>query len=149
MSDDNGNEAFLQALRQSRERTELASNIYAALKSTGSLSRHRLMVFRCERRCALLDIIETPDGTMIGFPRYKTSPASTEEASNEDGRRANTEDGWRRWKERAAFAENVSNPPLSCDHMHNVPVSDESISAHLSSGHAEVIVRRDGTRYAV
>ena len=147
---DPANAAFLAAVRASRERTEFASSIYDALLTQGEASAHRVTVYRCEmRRCTLLDLIDTPEGMIVGFPRYKTSVQQTEQTSSESGRRANTEDGYRRWKRHAAFVEHVSNPPLSCDDLHNVPLSDEAIRADLEARHSEVLVRKDGTRYAV
>jgi len=142
--------ALLEAIRTQPERTRFASGVYTALLAGGHLRSVKPLQYRCEHRCGLLDVFWTADGELIvGFPRYKTSPATTEQTSTESGRQKNTEDGWRRWKRHAAFAESVSNPPLSCDHLHNVPMSDDAIRADLDARHAEVIVRRDGSRYAV
>ena len=130
-------------------RSELASDIYGALKSTGQLHRHRMVTYRCSHRCVLLEVVDGgAEGLIIGFPRYKTSPEQTEATSNESGRRKNTEDGYSRWKQQAGFAENVSRPLLSCDHLRSVPLEDDAIAADLAARHAEVVVRPDGSRYA-
>lgn len=144
------NAAFLEAVRTTRERTQRASIIYDALVNTGRLHEAGLRVttYRCPERCTLLDLVDSPEGLLVGFPRYKTSPSTTEETSNASGRRKNTEDGWRRWGRHAAFVESVSNVPLSCDHLRMVPLTDDAVRADLAAGHVEVIVRGDGSRYA-
>ena len=88
------------------ERNRRAADIYAALKRTGRLRtvRPEPLTYWCAARCSLLDVITLPDGAgvILGVPRYKTSPGSTTDAtSSASGRKDNTEDGWRRWKEHA------------------------------------------------
>ena len=142
-------EWFRRLFIASAERSQLASEIYGALKSSGQLHRHRLLTYRCPQRCTLLEIVDAgPEGRIIGFPRYKTSRDQTERTSTESGRAKNTEDGYRRWKQHAAFEESVSRPPLSCDHLRSVPLEDDAIAADLAARHAEVVVRPDGSRYA-
>jgi len=147
---DSDNDAFLAAVRASRDRTHEASEIYAALRSTGRMASVSPLTYRCQSRCALLDVITTPAGDVIvGFPRFKTSPGMTTATSSASGRERNTEDGWGKWKARAAYRMNVSRPSLSCDHLHQVVLEDEGLDCDVRAGHAEVIVRRDGTRYVV
>ena len=136
-------------LRAAQQRSEQATQLYIALTTTGRLHEFLRLTYRCPNRCALLHLVDTPDGLLVGFPRFKTSPTETERTSNESGRAKNTEDGHRRWRQHAAYIETVSRPPLSCDDLHNVPLEDDALTADLDAGHTEVIVRPDGTRYAV
>lgn len=136
-------------LRRAAERSAQASALYVALRNTGQLHEHLRLTYRCPQRCALLHLVDTPDGLLVGFPRFKTSPEETERTSSEAGRAKNTEDGHRRWRQHAAYIDNVSRPPLSCDHLHNVPLEDAAIAADLDQGHTEVTVRPDGSRFAV
>lgn len=156
MSDE---DEFLDQLRElfaRRDReTKQAELIYNTLLSKGDLHSRRRNVqclsYRCaEHGCGLLDVITTPSGVVIvGFPRYKTSPEWTVESSSEDGRTANTEDGDRHWRCHAGPMSAVSNPTLNCDHLRSVLLLDADLQRDLAAGHAEVRVRRDGSRYAV
>ena len=128
---------------------DLASNIYTALRNTGQLHEHRLVAYRCEERCGLLDVVESPNGLIIGFPRHKTSPSVTTASSSAEGRARNTEDGDRKWRTQAGFIESVSRPVLSCDHVDRAVLEDADLRSDLDAGHTEVVVRRDGSRYAV
>lgn len=134
------------------ERTALASTLYEALVSSGKLhaAPTRTLTYRCDdERCTLLDVITTTSSEIIiGFPRYKTSPGHTEATSNDSGRKKNTEDGYRRWKRHAAFGDQVSRPMVSCDHIRGVTLEDDDVQADRTQGHAEVIVRANGSRYA-
>jgi hypothetical protein len=142
--------AIRQQVAEREARIEHATQIYEALKTYGQLHSHRLLTYRCQAgRCTLLDVVDgAAPGLILGFPRYKTSPAKTEVSSTQSGRRKNTEDGDRHWKGRGFFGNDFSGAlPLNCDHTYNVSLSHEVLTAHLEAGHSEVIVRTDGTLY--
>lgn len=122
-----------------KDRTALAESVYDALEAPGKLSSHRVLTYRCPRRCRLLEVIVTPQGLLLAFPRYKMSPTVNAERSSESGRAKNTEDGDRRWRRRAFFAESVGNCPLNCDHVREV-LELERIDADRAAGLTEVVV---------
>lgn len=140
-------------LDRSDDRSKRATWLYCMLLETGELRsiRVRCLTYRCAQgRCAVLDVFEVPgEGLAVGFPRYKTSPQPSDRASNESGRAKNTEDGWRRWRRWAIFADSISSPPLLCDHLREVWLAGDAMVADWDAGHTEVRVRRDGSRYAV
>lgn len=136
---DEATRQLLELFRLNDERATLADSIYAALRSAGWLTSHRVLTYRCSQRCLLLDVVVTPQGTLLAFPRYKLSPALNAESSSESGRAKNTEDGDRRWRGRAFFAESVGNCPLNCDHVRAVLELDR-IDADLDAGRSEVTI---------
>lgn len=140
---------FRDLFWRSTERTLLASSIYAALLNRGELHQHRHLTYRCSvERCSVLEVIAVGESDLIlAFPRYKTSPGETERSSSESGRMKNTDDGYRRWRNRAAFIESVMTPPLSCDHLRSVPLADSALDEDLLAQHTLVMVRPDGSRY--
>ena len=144
---------FGEFLAQDSARTELANTIYDNYLQTGRLpGQLRLrLTYRCHRkRCAVMHVIDLPDGRVFGFPRYKTSAAVTTATSSESGRENNTEDGDRRWKSHATLVERVvSNATLACDHVNGITLDAAAIEEDLTAGHAQVRVRPDGSRYAV
>ncbi len=148
---DRDNDAFRADERAVRDRTHEASGIYAALESTGRMASVSPLTYRCQRRCALLDVITLPDGAgvIVGFPRYETSPGMTAAFSSARGRERNTEDGLGKWKVRASYRVDVGRLALSCDHLHWVVLEAEDLDGDVRAGHTEIIVRRDGTRYVV
>lgn len=143
------------------ERTALARGLYVAI--LGDPARLRLvrrMQYRCatSRHCLLLDAIETPAGVVIHRPRYKYSPSQNEARSSEEGRRANTYDGENHWREHTYFLEQsaLAHPwadamrlGLTCDHVLDAPLRAPDFAADWQGGHAEMRLRRDGSRYAV
>jgi len=136
------------------ERNRRAAEIYAALTSTGRLRtlRPEPLTYWCAARCSLLDVITLPDGAgvILGVPRFKISPGRNDATSSAAGRKNNTEDGRRRWKEHANLLGDVNRlTMLSCDHLHHVFLPDEAIQEDLEARRVEVVVRRDGTRYVV
>lgn len=135
-----------------RSRTEQATALYDVLVRTDELhsSRVHCLTYRCERRCSLLDVFDAgPFGTIIGFPRYKTSPQATERTSTESGRAVNTEDGFRRWNRHAGQGSSDWDIGVNCDHLHNVILNGLDIADDYANGRTEITVRRDGSRCAV
>lgn len=126
----------------------LAANIYAALQATRELHRYRAVTYRCghERRCLLLDVVQTPRGLIFHNPPYKLSPARNDADSSESGRARNTRDGDRHWNAQTYFASECLNVSLNCDHVHRVTLDKDEIQSDLDARHAEVVVAPDGTR---
>jgi len=100
-----------------RARNAMATTVYGALVDTGKLSGHLLLTYRCPLRCAVLHVINTPQGVIFGWPRYKTSTETTARQSSAGGRAANTEDGNRHWKRRASYVDTVDSAGVQCDHL--------------------------------
>lgn len=133
------------AHERTRERNALAAAVYDALRATGKLSSHRLLSYRCPRRCLLLDVVNTPNGLILHRPRYKLSPQVNAESSNASGRSKNTEDGDRRWRANTGFVETWGNVPMSCDHV-RVTLNLDELQADLDARHAEVTLTSSGER---
>lgn len=146
--------------------TTTPEDLYTALISDGRATQLRRLTYRCAtpHRCLLLDVIETPLGTVLHQKRYKSSPEVNLRRSSAAGRAANTIDGDRRWKPRTFYLEQSglawSQEPragqsLRCDHVGVLPDGGDVVlvaaefTADWSCGHTEVLVRRDGSRYAV
>lgn len=145
---------FGEYMAQDTAHTELANVIYDTYLQAGRLPNQvRLrLTYRCYRkqRCAVMHVIDLPHGRVFGFPRYKTSEAVTQATSSEAGRANNTEDGDHRWKSHASFVPRVvSDATLACDHLNGVVLDAAAIEEDLATGHADVRVRPDGSRYAV
>lgn len=136
------------------------AELYRALLSSGRLSGLRRLTYRCAtHRCTLLDAVDTPMGILLHQIRFKQSNEINQERSSESGRRANTTDGDRHWRERTYWLpESALNWPqdlggqaLTCDHV-GVPyvlLRAGDFHEDWDAGHAEVRVRVDGSRYAV
>jgi hypothetical protein len=125
-------------MKAQEERAVLATAVYRALKSTGKLASHRLLSYRCSRRCLLLDVLRFPAGVVYASPRYKLSPGVNDRASSASARAERTEDGDRHWRTRAYFAQDALNAPVTCDHVRS-SISKEEIDADLGSGATEVV----------
>jgi len=96
---------------------DAADRIYDALVKTRTISKRALLTYRFGRcRCAVLHVIESPNGVILGFPRYKMSRSLNSETSNASGRANNTEDGDRHWKQHAGYFVSDVNIELRCDH---------------------------------
>ncbi|CAN5831004.1 hypothetical protein BH24ACT3_BH24ACT3_11510 [soil metagenome] len=124
--------------------TPSAEDLYAALTHTRQLSSHRLVAYRCSlprKRCLLLDVIETPAGRLLHFPRYKLPPGVNEATSSEAGRAANTEDGGHKWKGGTGFESAVADSfEVHCDHVRAVVLTKAGIVADVGAGRREVTV---------
>lgn len=126
---------------EGQERTAAAEAFYAMLSQRGELKSHRVLSYRCPRRCLLADVLNTQQGLIVHQPRYKLSPALNSKTSNESGRRKNTEDGDRRWKARTYPIGLAANLTLACDHVpaHHV-LELEQVHSDLAAKRREVIV---------
>ncbi len=133
-----------QTFADSRQRTALATAAYEALKQAKRLSSHRLITYRCPRRCLLLDVLNLPQGVVLHQPAYKLPPAVNEAASSESGRVANTTDGRNHWQAQTFFAEDCANVSTNCPHVHQAVVDKTEIQADLDAGHTEVTIPRQG-----
>ena len=153
---------FARALQDRIEETDrlrpIAENLYRALVNTGKRSAGRRLTYRClNRRCMLLDAIETPMGILLHQPRHKYTEAVNQARSNEAGRKHNTLDGNRRWKERSYFIEfsalngslRSAGCDLSCDHVLAYMLTGAEFRKDWDAGHSEVRVRLDHSRYVV
>ena len=125
----------------------------------------RRMQYRCADRCLLLDAVAVLETILLHQKRYKNSGAVNQRRSNAAGRANNTSDGDNHWKPSTYFIESSAlaypddTPPLQlgiqCDHIgvlvdgNGLTLSAPDFHADWAAGHAEITVRRDGTRYAV
>lgn len=137
-----------------------AGELYRALVASGRLSGLRRLTYRCgPRGCLLLQAVETPLGVLLHQDRYKYSEGENLARSSEDGRRANTYDGGRHWREQSywlstsalAWPDDVPAPRLgvSCDHVLDHHVTAPEFRDDWQARHAEVRVRPDGSRYVL
>lgn len=140
------------------------ATLYQALRSSPSqLKRLRRLTYRCEQRCLILDSIRVNPGTVLmHYEAWKYSPEANIRLSNEFGRARSTRDGNRRWRGQDFYAGEERTEPsdhpgiqLSCDHVgvlsdgSQLFLSLDDFYADWHSGHTEMRVRRDGTRYAL
>jgi hypothetical protein len=127
----------------------------------------RRLQYRCSRddRCLLLDAVAIGDTVLLHQKRFKNSPEVNVRRSSESGRAANTFDGRNHWKPRTYYIASSAlnypdeNPPprqsIQCDHVGVTGAGDDvcltaaDFQGDWTAGHAEVVVRADGTRYAV
>lgn len=132
-------EELRAALDAMGDRSTLAQSIYDALVSTGKLSSHRVLTYRCRQRCRLLEVLRTPRGIILAVAGYKLSPtANTSTAPSARAKR--TVDGDRRWMARAIFIEDAYNVGLNCDHVRSHVLDLATIEADLAAGRSEVVV---------
>lgn len=139
-------------------------DFYQALVRSPQVRSLRRLQYRCERRCQLLDAIETPQGIILHQIRFKQSHEVNQQRSNAAGRRANTVDGANHWKPRTYFIEvsalGIRQDPgprlaIQCEHVGvtgdggEVALLATEFWDDWEAGHAEVRVRRDSSRYAV
>lgn len=121
-------------------RNELATKYYESLEKRGRVNAHVVMTYRCEHRCALARVIGTKQGFIVHVSRYKTSPKITETATSESGRRANTEDGNRRWKGHTFFLDDAFSIPVSCDHLRNHVLEIAEIKDDIRQGKQDTLI---------
>lgn len=142
-----------------------AAELYQALLVSGRIPGLRQLTYRCDRhRCLLLDAIETPLGVVLHQLRFKQSEAVNLDRSNEAGRAKNTYDGANHWRPRTYFlnqsALKFDTDPhamlgIQCDHVGVLPdggtlsLTGPEFANDWNARHAEVRIRRDGSRYAV
>lgn len=136
-------ELIAAQMASARERSDLATSVYDALKSTGKLASHRVLTYRCRvRRCVLLEVLLLPQGYVLASPRYKLSPSMNDAASSPLARAERTEDGDRRWKARAVFAGDALSIGVRCDHLPLNAISMPDLAADLEAKAAEVLIPR-------
>lgn len=138
--------AFIRAMQAQQsdrdERKRAGEAAYKALKTQGKLASHRLIAYRCSRRCLLIDVVQFPEpvGVIVHQPRYRLSPELNAASSSESGRAKNTEDGDRRWREQFMVPETMLNVTATCDHLAQIAVSKERMQRDVDAGLREVIV---------
>lgn len=125
-------------LAEKHERDRTASDYYALLRRTGRLSSHRLLTYRCARRCLLLDLVNTPRGVIAHLPRYKLSPDVNAATSSEDGRAKNSEDGDRRWPSRTFMYSADWQLGVTCDHVAHQLIPHDRIAEDVAATRREV-----------
>lgn len=103
--------------RESHDANESAFAYYRLLKSGRRLNSVLRAQVRCREGCTLLVVFETPVGPAFYQPRYKLDPILNADASNDAGRRANTIDGDRHWKDQGGLMSAAVNFSLACDHQ--------------------------------
>ena len=135
-------ESLSEMIAHQDEIQRLAAAAYDATRKLGKLSSHRLLSYRCPRRCLLLDVAQfpAPVGVVLHTPGYKRSPTVNEATSTAAGRAANTVDGDRRWKAHTFLPEQAINVTLACDHVESVLLDLETVQADLDARRREVTV---------
>jgi len=141
-------------------------SIYVALIGDPARMRNlRRIRYWCSDRCLLLDAVAVVDTILIHQKRYKHSDVVNQRRSSPAGRAKNTTDGDNHWKPSTYFIETSAlNYPndrptprlgVQCDHVgvtadgSVLTLSAPDFHADWQEGHSEIIMRRDGTRYAV
>lgn len=128
-------------LDQARAEAEVATKFYEMLLSQSKLASHvRLTYRRAGCRCALLHVINTPSGVLLGWPRYKLSEARNSGTSTASARAKRTEDGDRRWRPHAAPLSHLGDAlEVRCNHSSRVlPVAQ--VHADLRTGDTLVLL---------
>lgn len=134
------------------DRNDRAAAIYAALKATKQLSRHRLIAYRCNNArpgrvgCLLLDFVRTPDQTIVHQPSYKHSPQWYAEKWNDAGRAKNS-DGRGRSVAHTYDSRSAINFVAQCDHI-SVTIEASDVEEDVRHGRRVVTVSSDGMRYS-
>lgn len=137
-----------------------ATTLYDALRADNTrLGALRRLTYRCPHRCLLLDAVAVAETVLVHQKRYKYSEDENLARSNDAGRAANTYDGANHWRERTywigqsalAHPEDTPAPRLgiTCDHVLDHQLLATDFHADWSAGHADVVIRPDGSRYAV
>lgn len=146
-----------------------AETLYRVLgNDTSRLRGVRRLRYWCAMRdrCLLLDAIDVRGQILLHQKRFKQSTEVNLRRSSEAGRAANTSDGENHWKPRSYWiSESALSYPadspgsvglaIQCDHVGVLPDGGEIILtpadfAHdWTSGHTEVRVRSDGTRFPI
>lgn len=138
--DENFGEWLRAAAAQTRERSELASALYDRLRASGKLGSHRVLTYRCPRRCLLLDVLRLPHGFLVACPRYKLSPGVNETTSTAEGRQRHTEDGDRRWKGQVFFSTDAAGYSLNCDHVAGYHLTEEAFDRDIEGDKSVVVI---------
>jgi len=135
-----------------------ANDFYAALiGNPDRLRRLRRLQYRCPERCLLLDAVAVGDTVLLHQKRYKLSRHRNAERSSDSGRTANTYDGENHWKPRSYYIETSALAltdaegailEIQCDHV-NASMKPSDFAGDWESGHTEVRVRADGSRFPV
>lgn len=114
--------------------------LYEKMRETGDLNRNRLVSYRCQKGCLLLDVFLTPRGPASYKPPFSYSPKANE-VTSPDARATRTTDGERRW---VANVDLVLPPPLeywlSCKHVHNLVHMAERVHSDLTERHQKPII---------
>ncbi|MGI9083988.1 MAG: hypothetical protein ACR2FE_01695 [Aeromicrobium sp.] len=138
LTDENAH--HLMAGLENRKQQALA--LHRALRGDSGVATNSLLVYRCKRRCLLLDIYNTPVGLAFYLPPFKLSPEENVQ-TDEDARIERTSDGVRRWIERADLLDSIRHPlflKLNCDHVRRHPVTEAEIRAAVRRAEAEIVV---------
>lgn len=129
------------ALARLDARTDEANAFYAMLKKRGSLKAHRAVVYRCAKRCLLVDVLTTTQGIILHVPAYKLSPIVNLESSSASGREVNTTDGDRRWKAHTFPIAAAVNVTCTCDHVRQFVLDVETIESDAAARRGEVVIK--------
>lgn len=130
-------------LDKSDELTALAERFHADKKLR---SRFLAATYRCHvpndrgERCVLAYVYNTPHGIIVHHPAYKISPELNERSSSESGRRVNTLDGDRHWKQRNYFLSQAANLTMNCRHVRHEIVEVEHVKEAVRTDTRNVIV---------
>lgn len=130
------------------DRMASALALHRMLAATGDLPTATLLEYRCaERGCLLARVFPTPAGPAVYTPAFRHSP-SRNESTAVAARAKLTNDGDRRWAERADLLD--TDPPaglgvelwLNCDHLLDRPLPSETINADLAARRAWPVLLR-------
>lgn len=141
-----------------------AETVYNALIGSPSRLRGlRRMQYRCESRCLLLDAVAVSGTILLHQRRYKTSvaryPGSRPGSTTFDSRHYRPRTAWSTGDRAIFYVPFVAGPQLPepmpprvadlhCDHA-DPQLTWRDFNADWDSGHAEITVRANGSRYAV
>lgn len=116
-------------------RSVSADEIVDALEALDQLRDRVALTYQCRdnKRCGLVRIIPTPEGTIAIVKRYKTAPGRNADTSTSEGRAKYTEDGDRRWREQRYFIDESAGIGASCDHFQDLRIEVAEVRADLKA----------------
>ncbi len=135
---------LINAVRQQRRATDSVSAELAAyydlLKRSKRLKQVLVAVCKCQRRCTLLHVYQTPRGLAFHQPRHRLSPGLNDRTSNTAGRAKNTEDGDHKWRRTDGMMSQAVNLNLNCDHVAEHLLEFDSLEMGTPGRAAETII---------
>lgn len=121
--------AFFAAAESSDRRAQ------EAFSRIGDRPGHRVMTYRCRRRCLLFAVVRTPEGLIFHRPSYELFSKSAAKLTADGEPRRPAETGWESsWGDAA----------LVCHHLLDVPLPKAVIRQHLGTDVTEWVVDRSG-----
>ncbi|MGX0781853.1 hypothetical protein ACUXOQ_001820 [Dermabacter hominis] len=142
MNPENGTKSLKQLLEASHAADQEARAFIGLLEKTGRKSSHLAIAYRCKKRCTLFEVYRVPGGLIFRQPRYRLSPLENLRGSSEAGRKKNTLDGNRRWKEQVGDLVDGVRHEVNCDHVLKFPLAADDVLNDIEEGAREVTLPR-------